>query len=624
MPVKEGNRFFQPTSAQYTSQFVEEESLFPQMIGLAERDLQKRDLALGELGQMTQYLNINADPHQEQFRQEKLQEYYGRIGELQKRLSEGENPDVIMGSLTSINRDWQMDERRGSLERGFLQGQAHQVDKRKAVGDKTYRPYGDSFLEQLKSNEAGQFSELSYEGISPFVNPQESALAAVGTIRPDSFEKGTFHRDKDGNVISIVSGKEGVVAEKLLDISRATARSWAKSTPGISYKEELIYQTKGLEEGLQSEDPAVQEKANKFIEDSMTSYLAGLGANQVALSEKDIERFQYAPERIGGAGPNDDFKQDYDQPWMDEVSYNNILEKGDLKQYPGTDTPGAYANPIWTGSDKFTENKTHYYKDLKYEEKEMYERIADHFNPNADTDTETFKKGWYDSDKAHQLVADYIADLKGKKISHRPVLDQTNYKYVDTHGMTQVDYTDAEEDIKTNSMGMLFYDVENDRVISSDKTPVRYKNLAEKLGVDDFEFMGDWDYKNHVTLKTDTEGFANAYAIKTRTDNGKEKLYWVTKTAYDQKSPEGLSRKYWNKMYNETKLLPNIPSDHTYTDNTGTDRKFDVTWTPETESWHVKSKDKYNGQYIQFTSTELGDIDQQIVNYASIIYSGNE
>ena len=75
MPVKEGNRFFQPTSAQYTSQFVEEESLFPQMIGLAERDLQKRDLALGELGQMTQYLNINADPHQEQFRQEKLQEY---------------------------------------------------------------------------------------------------------------------------------------------------------------------------------------------------------------------------------------------------------------------------------------------------------------------------------------------------------------------------------------------------------------------------------------------------------------------------------------------------------------------------------------------------------------------
>ena len=105
MALKEGSRFFRPSVAQYTPQFVEEPYPIDELMQEGRRDQQKRDLTLGALGQMTEHLQVNADPLHEQHKTDLLQSYYDRVDKLASQLSEGASPDQVLGALTRSNNN---------------------------------------------------------------------------------------------------------------------------------------------------------------------------------------------------------------------------------------------------------------------------------------------------------------------------------------------------------------------------------------------------------------------------------------------------------------------------------------------------------------------------------------
>ena len=241
MALKEGNRFFKPSLAQYTPQFVEEESLFPQMLAIGERDQQKGDQVIGELGQMDIYLQVNADRSQQKLRGKVLKGYYDRVDDLTKQIIEGANPDQIYGSLTAISRDWQVDPTRAMLERSYSQAQASDKAVQEAKSKNIYDPRYDEMKRLRAANLSGDETELIFSGLRTYVDPLDDAqqlikdIASSGSFT-DVFDVG----ESSGQIIGIKDSWEGVTSDKVAELVKVTAPLFLKTQGGKQLIDDIL------------------------------------------------------------------------------------------------------------------------------------------------------------------------------------------------------------------------------------------------------------------------------------------------------------------------------------------------------------------------------------------------
>jgi hypothetical protein len=288
MALKEGSRFFRPSVAQYTSQFVEEPYPVDELMQEARRDQQKRDMTLGALGEMTEYLQVNADPAHEQYKTELLQNYYGRVDKLASQLSEGANPDQVLSALTKINRDWQTDQRRRELESSFVQGQASDEAVREAREKREYQPRYDVVAGQRQASQE-RFTPLRFSGLPRYIDPSEDAQRVMGDIArsgrfSDVFDVG----ETTGTIIGVKEGWEGVTADKVADLARVTAPVFMKTKGGQQLIDDIVAQNPNI--------------SNEELTAGVEDFLSRTASTQVGVETTYAEDIDFIPEHITKAG----------------------------------------------------------------------------------------------------------------------------------------------------------------------------------------------------------------------------------------------------------------------------------------------------------------------------------
>ena len=237
MALQEGNRFFRPTVAQYTSQFVEEPDVYNEMLALGERDQQKRDMTQGALGQMTEYMDVNASPAHEKYRNELLQGYHGEIGTLAEQLQSGANPDQILGRLTTLQRKWQTDPRRRELEYSAGQHETYNEQLAAQKADATYLPQFDETRGQLEANidtddRAGVFTPIRAKGLESRLSPLDAIDKSFGKVIASSDSVDDFNYDPSGIILSKKVSYEGFTAQELMDVSANVANTLINTPEG--------------------------------------------------------------------------------------------------------------------------------------------------------------------------------------------------------------------------------------------------------------------------------------------------------------------------------------------------------------------------------------------------------
>ena len=575
MPLKEGNRFFQPSVAQYTSQFVEEESMFPQMMAMGERDLAKRDFTQGKLDQISQYLKVNSAPSQDQYRNEFVSGFQERIVDLSEQMSSGKmSPDAVSGAITQLNADYQSSDRRIQLERGVEQAKAFETEKRRQVTAGSYRPYNNNFESQQESNRAGEFSELKYEGLAEFQDPQGSALQALGNIQPSSTMDGTFEII-NGAVVSVHEGKSGIAANYLKEVAQQTSSAWLESIDGKSFVKEIYYTTPGLEE-LAAKDP---EAASKYIQDYTTNYFMKLGAPQLHLREQDLKSVafpsgaQNVDQPIDPAYDTRPDQYDFNTLDSDDLS-TQVFEPGESSGIAALTGVGGHQIRVPVG-----------YKELKSEDKAIYKNIIKTFDPQGKVMNDADLDAYLETPEARKIASDYL-DKRGP-VDYESVIDYT--PYYDQRAKTDF-HAQTEQRIKNESRGYRFMEARTGDIIESGtkgkkgKDKNKYENLMKLIKGDNLSLIGDEDYKNFHVIKSGDDDFSNAWRVKV-SDGGKETEYIVSKPQSDQDEFQGRLYKNLNTLHTKTQQYPGIPVKHTILDEAGTEFTYDVTYNKDSGTW---------------------------------------
>jgi len=225
MALKEGNRFFQPSVAQYTSNFVEEESMFPEMLALAQRNQERKSLAQGQLSQSQ--LNINALDQHKEFQQQVYDEFDAEINKLKEDITTGASPDLIMGKLGAINQKYQRHDLRKTLESSYATYQTALEDERTSRKAGQFDPiYSATEGFVGKDPETGKINPFEYSGLKGVIRDEASLLKDVtADITPDSQDyrnlfkqdaAGEYQRDDQGNLIWRSVANRGIGLQKVV------------------------------------------------------------------------------------------------------------------------------------------------------------------------------------------------------------------------------------------------------------------------------------------------------------------------------------------------------------------------------------------------------------------------
>ena len=578
MALREGSRFFKPSVAQYTSRFVEQDDLFPEMLAMGERDQQKRDFARGKLDQISQYLQVEADPSQEQYRTELLSDFQGRIGELSEKLLSGASPDEVLGGITRINTDWQQSERRRELDRGVLQGQAYETQRRQQTADTTYRSYLDPFTSQRESNIAGEFSPLDFQGMEGYIDPMQSATAALGTVaRSGELKTLVSVNEETGAIGSITRGKSGVTPTQLLEASGHAAKAWLRSDAG---------RQRAIE--MRARNPEV---TNEEILQDATGFIYDIGANQLGMQTQYSESLRFSEGAKGVI--TDPSKPAYDRR-PDQYDFNTLDPKDLYKKIIDVEaTQAQEAKGKGIGEYKPTITM---YKALSPEDQITYKNIIKTIDPQGKTMSDSQLDEYLETDEAKQIATEYL-DKRGP-VQYQSVVDYA--PYYDEGAKTDF-HSQEENRISKGSRGYRWMDARTGKILEAgtkgknQKDKNKYVNLMKKVNTPGgFDIVGDEDYKNFHVIKAEGDSdFANAWRVKVKED-GKEKEYIVTKPDSDQESFTGKLYKNLNTLHIKTQQYPGIPVEHTILDKAGTEFTYDITYNKETKSWTFVDVDDKN------------------------------
>jgi hypothetical protein len=574
MALEEGNRFFRPTVAQYTPQFVEEQYPFGEMLALAERDQAKRDYALGQLGEISKYLQVNADPEQEQHKTALLEDYYGRVNQLSQRLSEGTPPDQVLGALTTINRDWQMDSRRRDLETGYEQGQAYRKDLRAFKATDKYKPWLDTFSGVLGGYEPGSGDVPIYQGVEAYIDPQQSMQSALGQIAKDSELSGDVEivTDETTGLTKLVNtrtGSGGVDPTKLRGVARNTARFWLKNTgAGQQRMAEMRFKRPDLTEAQ--------------IENLTAIDFYNLGANQLGIETTDLETWSF-PEGLQTGEREPSYGPDYDRrPDQLEGPKLKLDDLDFREEQPGTGNMNKFGPSTIPAKN---------YDTLSEQKQADFKRIALHQKKAVQHMRPEFQEEWLRSDEAHSLVQIYLA--KREDIQYQPVVDYSRYY---DHGNKTDFYTQEEKRIKSGIRGYKLYDMLEKEVLKpgekrSGKDKRDYKKVAKLIADGKFDLVGDYDPKNFITAKEGDEAWASSWMIKVNFDDDTQKEFLVTKPDdhQDPTSSRGNLNRSVNRVFLETVQYPGIPIDGTITYQ-NKDFNYEFIYDPTNRMWAFRDK----------------------------------
>lgn len=577
MALREGSRFFKPSMAQYTSRFVEQDDLFPELLALGERDQQKRDFARGKLDQISQYLQVEADPSQAGARTELLSGFQGRIGELSEKLLSGASPDEVLGGITRINTAWQQSERRRELDRGFLQGQAYETQRREQTAENIYRPWLDKFEAQRKS-QVDEFSPLNFQGMEGYIDPLRSATAALGTVARSGDLKTLVSVDeKTGAIGSITRGKSGVTPAQLLEASNHAAKAWRRTDAGRQREIEMRHFI-----------PNVTEK--ELVKDA-AQFIYNVGANQLGMQTQYSEslRFSEGAKEV----TTDPSEPAYDRR-PDQYDFDTLDPKDLYKEIIDVEaTQAQEAKGKGIGKYKPTILK---YKGFSPEEQIEYKNIIRSLDPQGKTMDDNQLDEYLKTDEAKNFLKEYI-DKRGP-VQYQSVVNST--PYYDEGAKTDF-HLQEEKRIRKGSRGYRWMDARTGKIIEAgtkgknQKDKNKYERLMKKVNTPGgFDVVGDEDYKNFHVLKAEGDSdFANAWRVKV-TEDGEETEYIVTKPDSNQEIWPGPLYKNLNKIHTDLQVYPGVFAEHTILDKAGTKYTYDIKYNKESGTWTFVDVDDRN------------------------------
>jgi hypothetical protein len=556
------------------------------MMQEGRRDQQKRDMTIGALGQMSEYLKVNADPSQEKFKSELLQNYYGRVDKLSKQLTEGANPDQILGALTAINREWQTDETRRELETGFIQGQAHRQTKRQQMAQGKWKPWLDPVDSQYQTNLEGQFQPIRFEGMESYLDPTNAMGKIFGNITASSNLGTKVNIDEEsGRVTSVRQGVEEITPEDVTEVAQASADFFLRNSD-----EGRQYAIK-----LQATNPDITDEQ---IFQEATRDMYNLNMEQIFKKGQLHEDIQF-PSSLQGeksASP-----PEYERLFEEEADIPLPISTKDLKKGITKGSGETSVSQGYGASFKVGEAEKGY-PVLTGEKKHVYESIVKAMNPDTQNMSEGALTEYLAGDEAHEIATNYIENLQQQVTA--PSVNVAPFE-------KEADYNFAKRQIKVNTSGRVFYDAENGKTIMPDTR--KWRKLNQEIQSNKFEVQGDMDYKNFVTLRTGNENFASSWSMKlVDPDTGREKQFVVTKKASDLEGERGGFEKKMNKIFTKTMQLPGVPQEYEYETQSGKKQLADVTYDPTNNAWKVELRSPYKDQQIGFYTNQLGDLHDRI------------
>ncbi len=585
MALKEGSRFFRPSVAQYTSQFVEEPYPIDELIQEGRLDQQKRDMTMGALGQMSEYLQVNADPSQEKFKTDLLKNYYGRVDKLASQLSEGASPDQVLGALTKINRDWQTDERRRELETGAIQGQAWEQTKRELMSQNKFAPWLTDMERVREANKQGEFTPIRFEGMESYLDPTNAMGKIYGQITASSNLGTKVNIDEGtGKVTSIRSGAEKITEDDVTEVAKASADFFLRnSDEGRQY----ILKLKALNPNI-TEEQIFQEA---------TRDMYNLNLEQIFKKTQYHEDISFPsaltpPETGEPAGPNYGRRQeqhDFQTIKPRDLTKKEFSKSEKLGMFdPSTTMIGLLGYGV--SADPEYNVKERKYKDLTDEQKVIVKKAIRHESWKKLSDQEL--ENIVDTEEGRELAKKYIE--KNKTIQYSTAVSYAPYE--DNSGAKTDYYSKMENRLKKRSRGLRWYDIKENEVLEAgtkrkNKDKKSFEDLMFLVESGDFDIVGDYDPKNFVVAKTGDNDFANSVLVKVFDKDKKEQHeLLVTKDDSEQKSPMGIINKNINDAFNKTTEYPGLPIDHTFVIG-GKEYPYEITYNKESGTWNFIDKE---------------------------------
>ena len=164
------NRFFRPTAAQYTSQFVDERIPFGEMMAVGQAKQQAYDDALAALYDLEDRLSIQYAPHRQKEAQNYLRGFEERIQPLvDKILTTGDTQEAVR-KLGQLNKEWLKSPQRRNIEEEYSAYQAYLDSLRKMT--KGYAPQNDPYLLYEKLYKDKGYPEyFGFEGMRTYEDP---------------------------------------------------------------------------------------------------------------------------------------------------------------------------------------------------------------------------------------------------------------------------------------------------------------------------------------------------------------------------------------------------------------------------------------------------------------------
>lgn len=612
MALQEASRFFRPTTAEYTPQFVEEQYPFDMMLAIAQEDKRKRDVAQGML--METNVNVNALKEHEPFRQEMYNRYDTRINKLQEMLSRGESPDTVVAALSKINQDWLRDPMRIQLEQSYQNKQDY-TNYVRGLGEK-YDPIYDQSTKFTGKTETGEFQPFEFESF-PRVKQNVRSLLAESTsnITPDATDfENLISTDKMGNMTWRTDQAQSIGVDKIINNANFTVDNALNDERGMYFIDQLFggqvnyeelddekivangYELKNVngqfvaeEKPMTAKQLARNEMKNAIIREGATKMFTRMGR------QYDV---QTMPEWQVGGGET----KNYNWNWTPEGKEYEIKPLLDVKDI----TPKEWTAGSTYGWAKGAENQPVGYTTfpkLSGEKQQMFIDILKAFNPQVEGMTETYLNSYIDSPEARKIVSDYLNSVQVSIKS--PNVDVSMLQ-------DPKDRTNEMASIRTGFGSRSIYDIETGEEVKPGSG--KWNSIYEQVGKDNFIPEGTIDYKNHITTVTDNNNFANAKAISVPDKKGVYKHYYVTMNASDMSSPEGQFAINMNKLYQETTRLPKIERPYSYVNDKDKKVTVKVKYEPETMSWHIRLPNPVKGQLVEFDTNILGDIEDRIDN----------
>ncbi len=304
-----------------------------QLAGIHQKRYQD---SLNDIENTKGLLKVNADPRNREFRDSWIAKNNAIIDNYaQRAIKEGWTPQLEAEWLSDKNKITN-DPNRLAMENAY---QNHQLYRKDRVEQEKNNEFINEFDKYTGNGSKDQVTPFDYEGSPKRLQYDEAAKKVVGNIADWGFDNETVNRDpKTGVITSIRSGKEGVVADRLRELSMEKAKDYLETPEGRQYAQVALMR-----------DP------NTNIMALLTDKLYTANSQQIGLKTKYNEGTQNGPEWMQdqtnanktttrqSEGINNDSVPNIEHEIdLDTKGEIKIPTKGDWVKSPGRTEDGIY------------------------------------------------------------------------------------------------------------------------------------------------------------------------------------------------------------------------------------------------------------------------------------------